>query len=203
MKLYPRKLTAKRLKLHGVDEAYHHVTLAAIPNFCDHKKIIERWIARVGEALEHGLGMVFFGEPRQGKTGSAVICLKAALAAGAEGYFIRADGIARSIMRQDTWPGDSDETEELYMERCDVLVIDDLGQGAGKEQADSMTERLVRVRADLRKVTLVTTNTMELMRGRLGAATAQMLMERGGVVRVENTPFAAAERNRVKEFFKE
>lgn len=183
----------------NIGRQFWRVKLDAIPDRCAYKKMVARWIERMPEMFEKGIGMVLHGELRQGKTSSAVICLKAVAAHGGTGYIIRADGVAGAVVGKKMF--DEDQTVEERCQTVDLLVIDDLYQEGGYEQTRAMIERLVRWRYDHRKSMLVTTNNLKGLKEKCGEGTALVILSRCLPIEVKGTQFLDIEKKEVVETF--
>lgn len=196
-KAYP--LTEHDLVRMNVGKRFWHVELQKIPDACEYKKALKTWIARMPEMVGKGVGMLFHGEFRAGKTGAAVICLKALHTHGGTGYMIRADGIAGCVVNADRF-----DDEQSVEERCrhvDALVLDELVFQGGRGQTDAMIERLVRWRYDHQKPMIVTVNNLKGIEERYGQGMSMLLRSRCMPVGVKNTPFFEAEKAEVAEMF--
>lgn len=197
-KKYP--LTERDLGRMNLGEKFWHCTLDAIPEQCGYKQSIKTWIEKMPEMLAQGMGMVLTGEWRQGKTSAAVVCAKATVTHGGTAYLIRADQVAGVVVNSDRF--DDDSTVEQRCMNVDLLVIDDLVQGGGYEQAKAMMERLIRYRYDHRKSMIVTTNTgLDGIEKRYGQGTAMVLRSRCLPVKVEGTNFYEHEKAEVDSAF--
>lgn len=193
------RVTPTILRLMGIGETYWDVSFDAIPEVCAYKATLKKFCERLAGACRDGLGLVFHGEPRQGKTGAAVLCLREVAACGGEGYFIRADGLAGAIMEREQTEDDASVEEKCRA--ADVLVVDDLGQGGGRLETHSMMEKLLRYRYDHKKSVVITTNSLKLVSERYGEATSRLLASRCLPVKVEGTKFFDDEKERTRKFF--
>lgn len=191
-------LTEDDLVRMNVGSTFWRCQLATVPDGCAYKKAVQAWIAKMPEMLKKGVGMMFHGDFRQGKTGAAVICLKAVATHGGTGYMLRADEVAGVVVRNTRFDEDM-SVEERCMD-VDLLVVDELGKG-GHEQSTGMVERLLRHRYDRGKAMVVTVNDLKLVEGKYGRGTAMLLRSRCQPVEVKGTPFWEGEKQEVAEMF--
>lgn len=101
----------------------------------------------------NGHGLTFIGPTGEGKTRLAVEAMRAAFDAGARCEILRA-----ANLRMQLW--ESYEAAGKIVARAtkpDVLIFDDIGQGAKSEQIDEVTLAILEQRTADRKPTLTTT----------------------------------------------
>lgn len=183
----------------GVGRQFWRVSLDRIPDTCAYKKMLQTWIEKMPEMMEQGVGLILRGEYRQGKTGAAVICMRATAIHGGTAYLIRADHLAGAVVERQRF--DEDQTIEDRCRHVDLLVIDDMGQGGGYEQTMAMMERLIRWRYDHRRPVVTTTNKIKSIEQKYGIGTLMVLESRAQVVEVRGTPFYEMERHEVAGLF--
>lgn len=194
-----RGLTPEDMHRAGIGERYWHVSLDAIPDTCEYKRVLRGWTERVKDAVEKGIGLMFLGEFRQGKTAAGIIGLKAVLAHGGTGLFIRADQLTKVIVEKERF--DEDELFEDRMKGVDVLMIDDLGEEYSKEYGIGLVEQIIRYRYDRQRCLIITTNVKEKdLVAKYGAGLIKVMKSCLIPVVVSGTHWYEAEVRRVRSF---
>ena len=158
----PRDLTAEDMHRLGVGKRFWGVSKDAIPDGCEYKQSVLRYLETIKETVHEGTGLMFYGDYRQGKTSAAIIVAKAVVAHGGTAYFIRASELVSSVLEKHRFDDDQTIMERLHS--VDILVIDDVGaEHTGAAQFNtSLLERLVRFRYDNKKPLIVTSNLAPL-----------------------------------------
>lgn len=189
MKEEPRELTPDDLRRACLPERYWTAGLGRIPMRCAYRAVLQRYIDHLPERLAKGVGLLFHGPYRAGKTAGAAIILKAAVAHRFTAYFLRVGELADAVIEKWLWSdGDRIETVRHRIVGVDLLVLDDLGADRNKSDfLPALFEEIVRERFDRHRVTLLTTNlSMVELRTRFSGI-FQVLQECAAPVEVGGT----------------
>lgn len=152
------KLTEEHMEHMRVPKRYWRCKLSKIPDECQHKGVIQRYIINMAENLSEGIGFLFYGDYDTGKTGSAVILLKAACAKGYSGLYTAARDIPSYFSyRKEHWFSDGISMKARILD-VDFLVIDELILHEGDTWRDTVIEEIIRDRAGKNLVNILTTN---------------------------------------------
>ena len=153
------------LALMNVPKRHWWVKLDAIPDKAEHKAKIVEWHRRFLEARsqeEFAPGLFLYGSPGTGKTAIAAGILRWAHGLRLSGYFVDA---ARTLeLSKGETPVHTLAPESVwsYINRVDLLVLDDLGRGHRGTSYDSLVitkiEHLIRDRLGSGLTTIVTSN---------------------------------------------
>lgn len=198
----PRKLTNEDMIRMNVGKRYWHVSLDSIPEECDYKKKLWRFIKSLSSAISQGKGFLFCGDYRQGKTSASVILCKAVVSSGGTAYFIRSDELTKVVVESHWF--DEDKTVLDRMREVDLLVIDDVGTEASKEYGESLVENLIRYRYDNLKSMVVTTNVgMPDLVSKYGQGVMKVMASMMVPVEVSGTHWYEEEVEKMKELFDE
>lgn len=164
-----------RVDVHG-----NPIRLDALRDGSAHRTQVKRWCDNVYAEIHRGTGLVLVGETGQGKTSAAVICCAAVLRAGGFPFFIRACEYVSAVVRQTEFS--DTETIEERARTAHLLVLDDVGAGAGRDQAGGMIEALLRHRLSMLYSTIVTAHSPQSLAAFVGEATARQLLGRAPAV---------------------
>lgn len=153
-----RDLHPDDMRRMGVGKRFWHVSVDQIPETAHYRKELDRYLQNLEENVRSGVGMMFYGDYRKGKTSSAVILAKAVVAYGGTSYFIRSDDLVSSVLEKKEF--DQDQTVMQRLDTVDLLVVDDLGaEHTGKSHFNvALLEKIVRYRYDNRKALVLTVN---------------------------------------------
>lgn len=150
------QITKNHLEHMLVPELHWKCTLEEIPNECPQKEHLIKYIENFKYNLGCGLGMIFWGDYSNGKSGAAVILLKIAAINGKTGLFIKASKIPGMIIEKHKF----DETTSMYerIQEVDLLVIDEIILRGDDRYTDTIAEEIIRDRVSNQKSTIITTN---------------------------------------------
>lgn len=151
----PRAIGPPDLVRARVPDDFWNVTLEQVPDALAYKTWLSRYVSKLGRMLKDGIGLYLWGEWSSGKTGAAIVVLKAALAYGAPGMFLAAPEVVEAFLGRDF---DEEQTLADRAREVPFLVLDDIGQEANSERVAPFVERLIRSRSHARRVTIVTSN---------------------------------------------
>ena len=158
----------------NVGRRWWYCMLKKIPDDLGYKEIIEKYIAKIGEHVRNGRGLIFHSTSNSsGKTSAAVIVGKAALCHGATVYFLPVAELQDQKFEKTRF----DEHQSVW-ERVlavDILILNDLGAEHGSPWAKSLVERIVRLRSNEKKVIIATTNMFDQMKDLYGDSTREIL----------------------------
>jgi len=141
----------------GLPEKHRKCRLNSIPRKCPHRQDVVKYVNNIVGEIEKGRGLLLHGEYGTGKSGSAAICLKAALSHGMFGYWLNAKRLPDYIINKVRF----NEEETIY-ERCltvPLLVIDEFQLRKTIAFTETSVEDLIRLRVDASLATVITTNT--------------------------------------------
>lgn len=130
--------------------------------FPEHLAVIDRLRRYVGSwpaRLRNGASIVLHGPPGVGKSRAAAATLKAVLAQGARGTFLRQEAL--SAMVRSCYGSNATRTEDQIMSELlgmDLLVLDEIGVGKTTEHEIRMLNAVLAGRHEEMKPTLTTTN---------------------------------------------
>lgn len=122
------------------------------------RSVVNRYLEGVELMLHRGIGLLLWGGNGRGKTSSAVVIAKEIRRLGATVLFVTAEQL-----RQGKIDGEMFSSDSTLWERAgdvDCLVLDELGKEyrSKSDHTERLFDRLFRIRAGARLVTLVTTN---------------------------------------------
>ncbi len=153
-----RKLSKADFLRMGLPREFWHARLSEIHE--SGRRLVERYIEKLDDAVASGDGIIFFGGTGVGKTSAAAVLAKALRASRRSVYFTNFWNL-----RDDVKKGALFDDDQGILERCkfvDALIID----GVQKSDADerwTMTIsdlcRLVRYRRSERKLSILTVQT--------------------------------------------
>lgn len=124
----------------------------------DVKDKVKTYINKMWEAYKQGLGLLFFGPPKTGKSGFASVIAKHALNRGYSVLFKRSSDIISKLINEENF-----DTKESYSQRftsVDFLIIDDI-QPSKNENRFSMLYDIIKRREDWSLPTIITTKIPE------------------------------------------
>lgn len=183
----------RHLRLMNVPKRLWGVSLDKIPDRAPHKAKLLRWHDLYTEALRErrfSPGLFLYGNAGSGKSAIAAGILRWALQFRVYGYFLSAADLVKVALDN---PPLNDLVEEGtwdYALRCRLLVLDDLGRGAGQNSYGSLmwsrAEELLRRRLADELTTVVTSNiSLEELRAQSGnEALANVLDESSYLMQV-------------------
>ncbi len=139
-----------------IPKRHWQANLAAIPDKCDHKKMIVKWVDDVQENVRKARGMFLLGDCSTGKSACAAIMLKAAATQNIMGLWVRARELPKFMIDKTRF--DEDSTVIDRAGRVPVLVIDEVLVRDRTGYSEEVIEMLVRQRIDDELSTILTTN---------------------------------------------
>jgi len=136
-------------------ETSHEVVVDGSPS---PREIAGRYLSKIDEMLERGIGLLLWGKNGRGKTGIAAVVCKEARRRGYTVLFTECADMKRCAV--DKVPFDEDQ---LMLERAhsvDLLVLDELGKGVkdSKDFGVRLLDEMIRHRNANRLATIITTN---------------------------------------------
>lgn len=155
-------VTPTTMRYANVGREYWRASINAIPAGCAYKEILAKMVSSLHTDEIKGKGAIFYGDQGFGKTSSAVIMLKEALARGGQGYFCFAKNMDAFFERpRDHLTPEGVPVWEMAT-RCHFFILDDLGtelHAAGYKAGNTqIIETLIRTRYNNRLPTYITTN---------------------------------------------
>lgn len=179
---YIKELTARDMSRMLVPERYWPCTLEGILDESDDgmssREMARRYLARLEEFMDRGIGLLLWGANGRGKTGMAVVLAKWARRYGYKVLFMEAAELKRCVVERIAF--DESETMLDRANIVDLLVLDDLGKGTqdSKGFGARIVDQLIRHRAANRRATVITTNMdMDQLREEMKASTIHSLKE--------------------------
>ena len=145
----------------GIYEAYHSLELkdyqGNVPT--DAMRIVKKYIVRVVEMRQKGLGLFFWGSAGTGKTGLMIEVLKGAVRAGLRCQFASLGGLIQKFA--EGWY--SMESRQEFFEQVrgvDMLAIDDIGKELETKNGIEIVvfDNALRYRSMRNRPTLLTSN---------------------------------------------
>jgi DNA replication protein DnaC len=141
---------------------------------------VREFLRRIGDKVEAGSGLWFYGDVGTGKTSLAMLVSKAALEAGRSVAIYSVPRLLAEI--KDTYDRDSgDSYMQLFRRLCavDLLHLDDLGAERTTEWVLEQLYSIVNERWQNERSIVVTTNltSLDQLRAELGARTVSRLSE--------------------------
>lgn len=124
-------------------------------------KRFQGYLKSFPENYKQGTGLFLWGPYGAGKTSLAVCVMKEALQHGLEPYMVRAGKIPQAIIEKPdiAWLRSTGNVpEDIVLQSCDVLVIDNLNKELSGKWQSMALEDLVRDRYEDRLITVVTSN---------------------------------------------
>jgi DNA replication protein DnaC len=140
----------------GMGNRFWDASMDKIPDGADYKKIVKKYIDNIVRNVEDGVGLLFHGDLRGGKTSASVIIAKSIVEHKGSAFFSRADELVRDIMERKRF--DETQTVDVRTRAVDMLVIDDLGAENKFDYGKSIIERVIRHRYDHKRPIIFTTN---------------------------------------------
>lgn len=193
-----RKLDREDMRRMNVGERFWGVTLEQVPEGCAYRDRISAYLDAMHECIKKGIGLLFYGDYRSGKTAAAIIVMKNVVAFGGTALFIRADELSKAVIEKTIF--DDDETLEERMKSVDLLVIDDLGQEHSKDFGASVVESIIRNRYNHRKAILVTLNIeIAEIEKKYGLGVLRVMRSMTAPVAVAGTNWMEKEREEVRK----
>lgn len=178
-----RDLTRAHLERMNLPPRYRDASLDRLHKGANHTALVHRYVRALDRNRRRGYGLLLYGPNGRGKTYSAAVLLKEAVARSYTGYFIQAADVKQAVVEswvfEETFAGEMISVEER-MRSVDFLVIEDLGKEykAASGFAENFFETLLRRRVQAMQVTIITTN-MELsaFRDRYDRSTFELAAE--------------------------
>jgi DNA replication protein DnaC len=167
----------------GIPKRFQGVSFDRKP-VCDLDPMVLRhvreFVRRIGEAVDEGRGLWFYGDVGTGKTSLAMLVSKAALEQGRSVAIYSVPRLLAEI--KETFDRDrADSYMQLFRRLCAVnlLHLDDLGAERTTDWVLEQLYSIVNERWQERRSIVVTTNLMSLdeLREQLGARTVSRLTE--------------------------
>jgi chromosomal replication initiator protein len=118
------------------------------------KDKVDMYIDKLWKAYDTGLGLLFYGPPKSGKSGFASIIAKHALNWGFRVLFKDSSTIISSVINRDKF--EDNTTYQKRFREVDFLVIDDI-QPSKNENRFSMLFDIIKERDKWNKPTIITT----------------------------------------------
>ena len=125
------------------------------------KLVVQRFAAEFPAGSEHGL--LLMGTCGAGKTHLAVAALKQIVQRGHSGFFYDYRELLKEI--QDSYNADNQTTEMSVLEpvlKAEILVLDDVGSSKPSAWALETVGHILNTRYNEKRVTLLTTNFLDL-----------------------------------------
>jgi DNA replication protein DnaC len=169
----------------GIPKRFRGVSFDRKP-ICDLDPFVLRhvqgFLRRLGEHLEAGRGLWFYGDVGTGKTSLAMLVSKAAIEAG---HSVAIYSVPRLLAEiKETYDQDSgDSCMQLFRRLCavDLLHLDDLGAERPTEWVLEQLYSIVNERWQNQRSIMVTTNLgLDELRQQLGVRTVSRLTETSG-----------------------
>jgi len=155
-------LTPQVIQNSNIGKSYWDVGISKIPIEFRYRAAIQNIVTNLHVEERQGKGAIFYGDFGHGKTSSAVICLKAAMARGGQAYFEEAINLKRAHDKPIFCLTPEGIPVWDMVTKCHFVVIDDLGNEtvtSGYEAGDHrVIESLIRARYNNRLPTYFTTN---------------------------------------------
>jgi DNA replication protein DnaC len=194
----PTMPTPALLRTANIEPRFWPVALDKIPDGLEYKQQLVAYLSKLPQALEEGVGLLLYGEPRSGTTSAAIIVLKRALAHKASSYFIRADDLVRGVVEKQEH---DIYTLEDYLDYVSFLTIDDIGQKHLPEFGRGIIERVLRHRNAAKLPTIATLsgdpNDLPVV---YGDATCKLILSCMAPIHVGGVDWYALEKQEVKKF---
>lgn len=142
-----------------VGKRYRAASLEKIPDKCEYKEKIKKFIDDIVNLVNSGAGLYLTGPYGGGKTSASVIVLREVIALGGSALMLMEQELINEVLEgsKSRW-GD---TEEGVLERAqavDLLVIDDLG--LSKPGMEHIVEAVLKLRMGQQKSIVINTNMM-------------------------------------------
>ena len=154
-----RRLTVADMKRANVPSRFWGVRLSLIPDYLQHKEKVRRYLERMGEMMEQGVGLFLYSsENSTGKTSIAVLVLKQVLRLGGTAYFEESGRLKASLIRTEEFEENIPIERRIRM--VDLLVLDDIAKEYRTESgfAENTIENILRDRSQNMKTTILTSN---------------------------------------------
>jgi DNA replication protein DnaC len=120
------------------------------------REMLEKYLHNLETMLREGVGLYLSGDFSVGKSSCAAIVGKAVMAHGGTALFVSTDDIKDWYIEHTRFDEDYSMVERMIL--SDLLILDNLGEEPDKEYSGSRIVRIVRVRVESRKPTVITTN---------------------------------------------
>ena len=142
------------------------------------KGLARRYLVKLDEMLDRGIGILLWGANGRGKTGVSVVVCKEARRRGYTVLFAECADLKRCVI--DRVPFDDDQSVLERARSVDLLVLDDLGKGVQDRTGFGarLLDELIRHRNASQLSTIITTNMgFEQMDEELKKSTIHSLKE--------------------------
>lgn len=131
-------------------------TLAQIPESAKHYPKIKEYLDNIVENVKSGKGMYFSNQPGRGKSGTAAIVAKCAIAHRFSVLWIESEKTVKYAIEKEQF--DEDQTIYQRAESCDLLIMDEFFVDSKPRPCERYLEILLRTRIDAGKSTILTSN---------------------------------------------
>jgi DNA replication protein DnaC len=147
-------VTPRTLKRAAVPSEYWDDRIGTIPEECAYKEVVLRYVESAADHVRAGRGVYFYGESGMGKSGAAAIIAKAAIDSGVTVLWLPvADIVALCDVRNEFSP------DLKYIDRVmqvNLLILDGLGDEFPAEPGRAQVRRILSLRAERGRATIVT-----------------------------------------------
>lgn len=164
------------------------------------KKVVGKYIENLDTMLHRGIGLLLWGGNGRGKTSAAVCIAKEIRQTGAPVLFVTAEQLRQGKIDGEMFNADSTLWERAT--EVDCLVLDELGKEyRGKtDHTERLMDRLFRIRAGARLVTIVTTNVvLQDLKKHYNPSMLMLFQEILHPVRVDGPDMRAEKRDEIKK----
>lgn len=131
-------------------------SLSKIPETASHYEEIKGYLENIIDNLSKGRGLYFSNQPGRGKSGTAAIIAKCALAHRKSVLWIESENVVKHKIEKDMF--DDEVTIYERAETCDLLILDEFYVDVKARKCEPFIERLLRTRIDDKKATIITSN---------------------------------------------
>lgn len=131
-------------------------TLAQIPETAKHYLNVKEYLDNISENVKSGKGLYFSNQPGRGKSGTAAIVAKCAIAHRFSVLWIESEKTVKYAIEKE--PFDEDQTIYRRAESCDLLIMDEFFVDTKARPCERYMEILLRTRIDAGKSTILTSN---------------------------------------------
>lgn len=170
-----------------IPKKFWYAKLAEIPDECNHKEFVIKYIDKIGQNVDDGLGLLLWGDYGRGKSALGSIVLKAAATFGKLGLWVRAANLPKFIIEKVKFDSDILMSERILSVK--ILLLDEVLVRGDDRYSDTVIEDVVRERVNENLCTVITTNLSPDIFGTKYPALASVLKEAVYPVRVSGFDF--------------